>query len=411
MSRSALTSWYASPFTGLFRRWGPVPRRPHDPFLSAWSGVLPRWGADGTDLAVGGIGLDPVSAEAAALGEAIERWQSRPLPVDRLIEASFACWPLDEPAVDPAHWVLYHHEQYALPGFPFAPFDAESVCRWTCCRVAGSGEACWAPAWQVFLAADHRFGPSLSTGLSAGRIGDPVHLRGLQEVIERDALMGAWWGRYPLEEYDAEGVFRQLSSDLPDRLVRPNLCYRCYRVRTPLSAHVSVVTLAGEDHEGYCFSAGSACREDRAASWTKAIFEAVQGRHYVRYLKATAAQGGTAGIVDGVPIDFAGHALYYSLHPDRLRLTVLDRPDRCEDDESHAREGWPALVERLGHRQVLFRLLTPPAAAAEGWIVLRVLVPGLQPLHGHHHYPFLGGSLWSPRGIDDYASMSPHPFP
>jgi ribosomal protein S12 methylthiotransferase accessory factor len=355
--------------------------------------------------------MDLASAEGAALGEAVERWQARPLPGDQLIEASFARWPLDEPAVDPSHWVLYHAEQYALPGFPFAPFGTESVCRWTCCRVAGSGEACWAPAWLVFLATDHPFGPSLSTGLSAGRIGDPVLLRGLQEVIERDALVGAWWDRYPLEEHDAEGVFRQLPDDLPGRLLRPNLHYRCYRVRTPLSAHVTVVTLAGEDHEGFCFSAGSACREDRAASWTKAILEAVQGRHYVRYLKASAAQEVAAGIADGVPIDFAGHAVYYSLYPDLLRCMVLERPVTAADDASQVREGWPALAERLGRRQVLFRLLTPPAAAAEGWMVLRVLVPGLQPLHGHHGYPFLGGPLWSPRGIGEYANMPPHPFP
>ena len=46
-------------------------------------------------------------------------------------------------------------------------------------------------------------GPSTSTGLGCGRLGQPVLLRGLQEVIERDALMGAWWGRYPLWEWEA----------------------------------------------------------------------------------------------------------------------------------------------------------------------------------------------------------------
>jgi hypothetical protein len=90
---------------------------------------------------------------------------------------------------------------------------------------------------------------------------------------------------------------------------------------------------------------------------------------------------------------------------------MLERPVTAADDESQLREGWPALAERLDSRHVLFRLLTPPAAAAESWMVLRVLVPGLQPLHGHHGYPFLGGRLWSPRGIGEYASVPPHPFP
>jgi hypothetical protein len=72
------------------------------------------------------------------------------------------------------------------------------------------------------------------------------------------------------------------------------------------------------------------------------------------------------------------------------------------------------LRERLGAaRPVLFRVLTPPglAAARAGWVVLRVLVPGLQPLHGHHGLPFLGGPLWAPRRLDDWRTMPPHPFP
>jgi ribosomal protein S12 methylthiotransferase accessory factor len=411
MSRAALTSWHASPFTGLFRRWGPIPLRPHDPAISAWSGVLPNWGPGKTDLAVGGVGLDAGAAEAAALGEAIERWQSRPMPTDRLIEASFSRWSLDEPAIDPARWVLFHPDQYALPGFPFAPLHARTECRWVCCRAAGSGEPCWAPAWLVFLECESVHGPSLSTGLSAGRQGSPVLLRGLQEVIERDALVGAWWGRYLLEEHDAGGVFALLPDGVPERLRRPNLTYRCYRVRTRYSANVTVATLAGEDREGFCFSAGSACRETRQASWLKALLEAVQGRHYVRYLRRAPA---AAGIVDGVPTDFAGHALYYSLYPSRLGHTVLDRPVPASSEDEGAHEPFAALAERLGPgHPVLFRLLTPPgiSAAGEPWLVLRVLVPGLQPLHGHHGYPFLGDPLWAPRAAGEHDGVPPHPFP
>jgi ribosomal protein S12 methylthiotransferase accessory factor len=186
MSRPSLTSWCASPFTGLFTRWGPIAPRPHDPAILAWSGLIPRWGPDGADLAVGGAGVDLAAAEAAALGEAVERWQARPLPTDRIVAASFARWPLDEPSVDPARWVLYHREQYARPGFPFVPMTPESECRWVCCRRAGGGEPWWVPEWLVFLTpglgqegdALHPYGPSLSTGLSAGTADQPVLLRG-----------------------------------------------------------------------------------------------------------------------------------------------------------------------------------------------------------------------------------------
>jgi ribosomal protein S12 methylthiotransferase accessory factor YcaO len=122
-----------------------------------------------------------------------------------------------------------------------------------------------------------------------GRWGDPVLLRGLQEVIERDALVGMWWGRYPLEEHDPARVLALLPPGSTRRLLRPNLHYRCYRIDTSLSAHVTAVTLEGEDHEGFCFSVGTACRETRATSWEKAFLEAVQGRYFVRHLLARGA--------------------------------------------------------------------------------------------------------------------------
>jgi hypothetical protein len=205
-------------------------------------------------------------------------------------------------------------------------------------------------------------------------------------------------------------VWSELPDWLPPRLKRPNLSYRFYRVRTAFSEHVTIVTLAGEDREGYCFSTGCACRETRAESWMKSLLEAVQGRHYVRYLKGRWQEEQRRL---ETPATFADHALYYSVHADRLRHTVLNRavaPDRADAASS---EGLLELAARLGpNHPVLFRNLTPPGIAIErlAWCVQRVFVPGLQPLHGHHALPFLGGSLWAPRGWKDWMEMLPHPF-
>src|SRR3954462_14448699 len=99
--------------------------------------------------------------------------------------------------------------------------------------------------------------------MACGQWGQPVLLRSLQETIERDAVVGAWWGGYRLEEHDAKQVFAVLDPAIAPRLLRPNLRYRFYRIDTPFSAHVTVVTLEGKDRVGYCYSAGSACRETR----------------------------------------------------------------------------------------------------------------------------------------------------
>ena len=410
-----MNAWYTSRFTGLFSRALAIPRRPHDPDVFVWSGTLPHWGPEGRELATGGAGWDAHAAEMAGVGEAIERWLPQPLPLDRALETSFARWSLDELIIEPERWVLFHPQQNEQAGFPFQPFTRESVCRWVCCRQALTGEPWWVPEEFVFLAPRsgglHQFGPAISTGLSCGREGDPVLLRGLQEVIERDALVGAWWGQYPLEEDKAATVFAALEGELAERLQRPNLRYRCYRIGSPFSQHVTVTTLEGEDAEGFCFSAGSACRETLPASWSKSLLEAVQGRHYVRFLKA---QAGEQSKASRMPQDFAEHAAFYSYHPDWRQATVLEHATRSMKWGATEREDVTRLVERLGpQRPVLFRLLTPPPLATErlGWVVLRVLVPGLQPLHGDHRLPFLGGELWKPRGVQEWQEMPPHPFP
>jgi ribosomal protein S12 methylthiotransferase accessory factor len=262
--------------------------------------------------------------------------------------------------------------------------------------------------------AGHRICPSISTGLACGRVGDPVLLRALQEVIERDAVIGAWWGSCLLEEWEPGQVLRTLDPDLPRRLLRPNLRYRFYRVAGPFSAHVTIVTVEGEDREGFCFSAGSACRGTRQAAWLKAILEAVHGRHYVRYLLKKGSAERRRGEVHA-PADFREHAVYYSLWPQDLDRTVLHCAVSVSSDAGeNSREDVPALIERLGpNRPVLFRNMTPPGIAAGqlDWYVLKVLVPGLQPLHGNHRLPHLGGPLWTPRGLLEWRRMLPHPFP
>jgi ribosomal protein S12 methylthiotransferase accessory factor len=413
--------WFSSRYTGLFTAFGRVAPRPHDPALVVFGGILPGGrGGRSQALPVGGIGVDEESAIGACIGEAVERFEPYPLADDACREASWEHWDLSEKAVAPEAWVLFHPEQYRSPGFPFRPFTRATRCRWIPFRDAVSGDPWWVPAEMGYLflgpGERHQLAPSISTGLSCGRKGDPVLLRGLQEVIERDAAVGAWWGRYPLEEWDQASVLDALAArDLAWRLLRPNLTYRFYRVLSPFTDHATLVTITGEDREGFCFATGTACREDRDSAWVRAMLEAVQSWIYVRHLQAERRRDHAGDRGDG-PVDFAGHAVYYSCHAGELASTVLARAARAVGepaDDRGRREDLRALVERLGPAHpVLFRNLTPPGLAAElgDLYVLRVVVPGLQPLHGDHRIPFLGGPIWAPRSLDDWAGQPPHPF-
>jgi ribosomal protein S12 methylthiotransferase accessory factor len=409
--------WFESRYGGLFTELGPVPTRPHDPAVAIHAGSVGA-GLGGAAMPASGAGWDAAAAEGACVGEAIERFQCRALGQDRSILARAAGWPLDEPPVEPGRWVLFHPQQYAQPGFPFQPFTDESLCRWVCFREAGSGAPWWVPEDMAFLDGPaghaHALAPSISTGLSSGRAaGGEVLLRGLEEVLERDALTGAWMQSYPLEEWDFAWVLRLAGEAAARRILRPNLRYRAYRVGSPYSRTVTLVTLAGEDRDGWCFSVGSACRETLAASFGKAILEAVQGRHYVRHQLLSRGAGREAA--PRPPQDFAEHAVFYTRWPHLLAGTPLERAERlAAEPEPPPPETLAVLRQRLGReRPVLFRNVTPPGVAQQApeWLVLRVVVPGLQPLHGHHALAQLGGALWAPRGLAEWLPMPPHPFP
>lgn len=403
---------FDDPFTGILTRLSRIPRAAADPDISIWGGSTPSWGPRSHERPLGGAGWDDEAARSACIGEAIERLQSYPLPGDEVVRASLSRWSLDEPALGADRWVLFHEDQHRQPGFPFARWTADREIGWACFRDAFTGAPVWIPEEMAYL--DHggssalRVSPSYSTGLSCGTRGHPLALRGLQEVIERDAVVGAWWGAYGLEEWPASEVWTQLEAGLADRVRRPHRRYRFYRVRSPYSDHATIVTTEGEDRDGFLFAAGSACRETRAASWAKSLLEAIQGAAYVRQLRAD--RGGAMGWVEDRS-DFPQHAAYYTAHPARLRATVLHRASAPEGPAGGV-ETLGVLRERLGAAHpVLIRIMTPPFVAQEwgGWSVLRVVVPGLQPLHGNDAWPHLGGPLWT-KPTTDWPTTMPHPF-
>src|SRR5439155_3955080 len=403
--------WYQSRFTGLFRDFQQLAPCPYAPQVSSCAGTVPRLHPEQTSVwHVGGCGWSDDAAATACVGEGIERLFAYPTAQDAAIEASYEKWPLDEPAIAPERWVLFHPQQYAIDDFPFEPLTGQTRCRWVCFREVSSGEPQWVPEEFAYLfprvGCSHRFCPATSTGLAAGTAGQPVVLRALQEVIERDALLGAWWGAYPLEEFPQEIAW---AAEESLRLQRPNLRWRFFRIQSPFSHHVTMVTVEGEDREGFCHSIGSACRESRRASWNKATVEAVQGRHYVRRLRQQVAE------VLRPPLEtFDDHAVYYSFHREELERTALNRADPASEGTAPPDEGLAVLCERLRNSSpVLVRNLTSPMLAGKGldWRVVKVTVPGLQPLHADDRFAHLGGQLWLPRSLEEWSEAPPHPFP
>lgn len=424
--------------TGLFVAGGDLPRLPSDPDVFFYGGELPavkgdfilnkldcagnrsgRPGRRPERMLVGGAGWSWQSARAACIGEALERTHAFAFPQDGTVVASYEDRDLAQAWTSPAQWVLFHDEQHAHVDFPFEKFTAQTRCEWVLMRQLATGAAWWVPSEFVFLHphtdGPHQLGPAVSTGLACANDFQTAVVRGAQEVIERDALMGAWWGRYRVEEYPASWIWQQLGEQLRFRVERPSIHYRFFYIDSPYSQGVTMVGLSAQTEGGFVFSVGSACRANRTASFQKSLLEAIQGLPYVRFLKQ---QPGVTQRKPSDPCrDFPDHAVYYSLFPDRLQQTLFadGNTERCMAPHDLPRDETTAeWVRRLGEqRPILFRNMTSPCMpfAQTGQCVAKVVIPGLQPMHGNDAFAWVGGPLWSPRTYAQFVAHPTHPFP
>ena len=97
----------------------------------------------------GGASTDRDLALAKAIGEAVERYCAAIYDIDDLPLCSYRSAHF--PCVSPSEFALYSVEQYALPGFPFVPFDESTPLRWATANNLTTDKQCFVPAAMVFI--------------------------------------------------------------------------------------------------------------------------------------------------------------------------------------------------------------------------------------------------------------------
>ena len=199
-----------SPYTGIVRSLEECLHATSDPACFRFACEVGRGaGLLGRSLdhlsGIGGTGLTRAQAAAACVGEALERYSATYVPSERLAVATAA--ELGEAAVAPERFGLFSARQYAQPGFPFRPFARDTPVPWVAGWSLPDRREAWLPAELVFLAdtrtdGGQRIGYATSSGLACAKTLDAALVRGLCEVLERDAFMIVWSTSLPLPLLD-----------------------------------------------------------------------------------------------------------------------------------------------------------------------------------------------------------------
>jgi ribosomal protein S12 methylthiotransferase accessory factor len=369
-------------------------------------------------------------AEAASIGEALERYSASFVASERLVVDSADRLP---GAVDPGRFALFPDTQHADPSFPFRPFRRETEVSWVDGFALPNGNPAYLPVQLAFMAWGQRapvedpIAYTTSSGLACAPTLEEALLAGLLEQIERDAVMLTWYDRLslPLLDWSHDPELVRLDA----RYFAPTgLRYSA----VDLSVFFGVPTVLGVVHGAPdvlgALGVGAASAPTVGIAWRKALAEAFAVRRWVRdhALERPDDVGRPAAEIRG----FDGHTMFYA-HPERAaRAAFLDSSAVRRDARdiaplpgSNVLERIEAACDRLAQRDVSAYAVdvTSPDVGSAGFHVVRVIAPELCQLDVIERARFLGGSrlyeaahevglVPRPLTVAD-LNPDPHPFP
>ncbi|MEM6795342.1 MAG: TOMM precursor leader peptide-binding protein [Acidobacteriota bacterium] len=391
-----------------------------------------------------GVDIDEKKARGAALGEILERYSAAHYDPAAPRRSSYA--DLEGEAVHPEALALFDDAQYRA--FEAARADPSAASRrlrfgpeprrflettrtsWVRGHSLRDRRPVWMPAPFVYLPYRYRRDESyldscLSTGVACGRTREEAVLKALYEVVERDATSIFWLARLsPRRLRPAPGSGLDLL--WRERLETPGTELRLLDLTTDSGLPTAAAFLL---REGGGTVVGSATRHSLAVAARKALLEAIQGQMVWRDQLAGRAPIQTFAEDSSDIIGFSDHARAYLDPAMRSRLDFLWRHPETQtlaDDPQTAPSSADLLraaVESLGALDLepLAVDITSPDVRRLGYWVMRVMVPGMQPLNAQHTRPYLGGRrlremparLGLPQNLsgDGRINADPHPFP
>lgn len=361
--------------------------------------------------AAGGVSRDENQAILAALGEGIERLSASTVVVNIEQRSKISA----SERIDAQDFHLFSTDQRLKPNFPFGNIYNDN-CPYAQVYSLVDNSAWWVPQPLVTLQDDYQTGIPTSSGLAAGPTAKRALLRGVQEIIERDALMVTWLHGLPGRRVKTDQRYIKELSGLE---------YEVYTFDiTPAYSPFAVVAVAGgiKKDGKWRYSLGVACRESWGQAEEKAYLEWHQGvlfaGIYDKYVDVSELN-------DPYTVrTFDEHAMYYTVHPEQWHnLAIFGQKDGIHarpklhvyNSDSEALSAVQNKLSKHGLR-VYYKDITTIDAEQAGVSVVRVLSPDMAMIFAHQEWPFIDrvdqllGSRYPRVKSSQYPYLMPHPL-
>lgn len=378
---------------------------------------------------VGSGNFDRLDAKLAAIGEGIERYSLGAYDDRQFVTASYA--EVRDQAIDPKTLILFDESQYQDPHFGYNPFDEHRPMRWVQAYNLTRQHAVLVPAWIVYLSyrplsPEERCSPSVSTGAAAASTLEEAILKGIYEVVERDALTIMWLARLRVPLIDLGDRFH----DLREQLSAFSLDLYVHNITLDVGIPAFWGMLVNREGQKPIMAVGAAANLDPEHALRKVVEEVIQTRIWAKALARQANRHPDFSRPENFHLvdNFDLHVMLYAAYDMRSEVDFLlnaEKSVRMEDLPNHSSGcvlqnilKCVALLDEKGFQVIAVDITSNEIRDAGLASVARVIVPNMQPLNGNHNLVHLGnprlyavarqfGIELSPEQVNPY----PHPFP
>lgn len=369
-----------------------------------------------------GVGLTAAESRGVALGEAIEDYCVSIVPENLVLSTWKNLSQSGYQALHPKDYPLFSERQYAQKDFPFSPFTEQTFLRWVKSHSVFTNEEILVPAALVYGAyqpdkQEAKICPTNFAGTGCGQTKKQALIAALSEIIERDAMMIWWLNQMPCKRCQpVPGSW--FSQVLAKYLHASRLEFELWDISTDINISCFFGLLT--DPHNKIVSGGFACRLNPQLTALKALYECLQNRLGVLSLKkgvginemnarigkdilyhpeqnkhfAFAEQINFSAMIQ-LNMNLQFYAEPKNFHYlDTIRscqeeILLPDSPvDPRKDDPMQILATYLQILKEK-KQEILCVDITLPDMRELGFIVLRVLAPGLVP-NSVTAWPYLG---------------------
>ncbi|MDN5846056.1 MAG: YcaO-like family protein [Candidatus Nitrosocosmicus sp.] len=381
---------------------------------------------ESSDAGSSGAGFTLSDSINRTLGEAYERYALDFYNPETIVFGNYKKVQNQYNVHHPKDVYFFSDEQYSSNKFRFSKFDEDTNIGWTEGVSLLTGQKCLFPAQMIYFGYKRKDNEpeicySTSNGCAAGKSYIESIIKGLYEVVERDAVMLTWYKKI------SHDIINVKSSKFLNNLMEKYFCYNTMEYRllnADVGLNIPVIIGIAIDHVSHIckFNMGAAANLNPCLAAEKALLETGQGRPYVKYLNAN-----TDGNFHTITIKNIKNfldALRFYANPDNFHFVkfliqsnfAIDIGDIFDQSKNDIHQNIKIIINNLSKYKChpyVFDLTTDDLKEI-GIFVTRVVIPELVPFCSPM-YPYLGHPRLNitlrnsnhPKGLN----FLPHPFP